>query len=98
LAVSPAFAKDTGYLFVSSEKDNNISVLDAKTFEVIKRIGTAARPRHLQFSPDRSKIYAACGDGSAIDIIDVAKLELVDRIAGIEDPELFDISGDGKTL
>ena len=94
----PAFAKDTGYLFVSSEKDNNISVLDAKTFEVVKRIGTAARPRHLQFSPDRSKIYAACGDGSAIDIIDVAKLELVDRIAGIEDPELFDISADGKTL
>lgn len=98
LAASPVFAKDTGYLFVSSEKDNNISVLDAKTFEVVKRIGTAARPRHLQFSPDRSKIYAACGDGAAIDIIDVAKLELVDRIAGIEDPELFDISVDGKTL
>ncbi|UJS25480.1 beta-propeller fold lactonase family protein [Thiothrix winogradskyi] len=98
LAALPVFAKDTGYLFVSSEKDNNISVLDAKTFEVVKRIGTAARPRHLQFSPDRSKIYAACGDGAAIDIIDVAKLELVDRIAGIEDPELFDISADGKTL
>lgn len=98
LAAPPIFAKDTGYLFVSSEKDNNISVLDAKTFEVVKRIGTAARPRHLQFSPDHSKIYAACGDGSAIDIIDVAKLELVDRIAGIEDPELFDISADGKTL
>ncbi len=98
LAALPAFAKDTGYLFVSSEKDNNISVLDAKTFEVVKRIGTAARPRHLQFSPDHSKIYAACGDGSAIDIIDVAKLELVDRIAGIEDPELFDISADGKTM
>lgn len=98
LAASPAFAKDTGYIFVSSEKDNNISVLDAKTFEVVKRIGTAARPRHLQFSPDHSKIYAACGDGAAIDVIDVAKLELVDRIAGIEDPELFDISADGKTL
>ncbi len=98
LVASPSFAKDTGYLFVSGEKDNNISVLDAKTFEVVKRIGTAARPRHLQFSPDRSKIYAACGDGAAIDVIDVAKLELVDRIAGIEDPELFDISADGKTL
>lgn len=98
LVVNPAFAKDTGYLFVSSEKDNNISVLDAKSFEVVKRIGTAARPRHLQFSPDHSKIYAACGDGAAIDVIDVAKLELVDRIAGIEDPELFDISADGKTM
>lgn len=98
LVASPCFAKGTGHLFVSSEKDNNISVLDANTFEVVKRIGTAARPRHLQFSPDHSRIYAACGDGAAIDVIDVAKLELVERIAGIEDPELFDISADGKTL
>ncbi len=97
LSVS-AYAKDTGHIFVSSEKDNNISVLDGKTYEVIKRIGTAARPRHLQFNPDHTLIYAASGDGNAIDVIDVAKLELVDRIGEIEDPELFDLSPDGKTL
>lgn len=94
----PVLAKDTNRLFISSEKDNNISVLDAKTFEVIKRIGTAARPRHLQFNPDKTLIYAACGDGNAIDIIDVEKMELVDRIDAIDDPELFDFSPDGKTL
>lgn len=94
----PAGAAGTGYLFVSSEKDNAITVLDGETYEVIKQIGTAARPRHLQFNPDRTLIYAACGDGDAIDVIDVAKLELVDRIAGIDDPELFDLSADGKTM
>lgn len=94
----PAGAKDTGYIFVSSEKDNVISVLDGETYEVVKQIGTAARPRHLQFNPDRSLIYAACGDGNAIDVIDVEKLELVDRIDGIDDPELFDLSADGKTM
>ena len=95
---SNLYAKGTGYLFVSSEKDNAISVLDGSSYELVKQIGTAARPRHLQFSPDHSLIYAACGDGDAIDIIDVAKLELVDRIIGIDDPELFDISADGKTM
>lgn len=94
----PVYAKGTGYLFISSEKDNNISVLDGKTYEVIKRIGTEARPRHLQFNADKTQIYAAAGDGNAIDVIDVAKLELVDRIGEIDDPELFDLSADGKTM
>jgi len=92
------YAKDSGYLFISSEKDNAISVLDGETHELVKQIGTAARPRHLQFNPDQTLIYAACGDGDAIDIIDVAKLELVDRIVGIDDPEAFDLSADGKTM
>ena len=91
-------AKDTGYLFVSSEKDNAVTVLDGKTYDVVKIIPTAARPRHLQFNPEQTLIYAACGHGNAIDIIDVAKLELVDRIAGVDDPEAFDFSPDGKTM
>ena len=99
LAVTPATqAAGTGYLFVSSEKDHAISVLDGKSYEIVKQIRTAARPRHLQFSPDRSRIYAACGEGNAIEIIDVAALELVDRIADVEDPELFDLSPDGSIM
>lgn len=94
----PVYAKGSGYLFISSEKDNNITVLDGKTYEVVKRIGTEARPRHLQFNADKTQIYAAAGDGNAIDVIDVAKLELVDRIGEIDDPELFDLSADGKTM
>lgn len=88
----------TGFVFVSSEKDNAVHVLDAETLAIIKRIGTAARPRHLQFDPTHARIFVACGDGDAIDIIDVASQTLVDRIVGIEDPELFDFSPDGRTL
>ena len=99
LAMAPATrAAGTGYLFVSSEKDHAITVLDGRTYEVVKQIRTAARPRHLAFSPDRSRLYAACGDGNAIDIIDVAALELVDRIGPIDDPEAFDFSPDGETM
>lgn len=95
---SAAIARDTGLIFVSSEKDNVVYVLDGKTYAVIKSIPTAARPRHLQFDPERNRIFVAAGKGNAIDIIDVARLELVDRIAEVEDPELFDFSRDGKTL
>ncbi|MGI9333409.1 MAG: beta-propeller fold lactonase family protein [Gammaproteobacteria bacterium] len=97
-ASGTAMAKDTGYLFVSSEKDHSVTVFDSQSYQVVKTIRTAARPRHLQFNPQRTIIYAACGDGNAVDIIDVAKLELVDRIAEIDDPEAFDFSPDGKTM
>ena len=97
-STTPAWAAGTGYLFVSSEKDHAVSVLDGESYALVKQIRTAARPRHLQFTPDRSRIYVACGDGDAIDVIDVAKLELVDRIGPIGDPEAFEFSPDGETL
>ncbi len=91
-------ARGTGYLFVSSEKDDSVMVLRADSFEVVKVIDTSARPRHLQFDRDRTLIYAVCGEGEAIDIIEVAKLEVVDTILGIADPEALDISPDGRML
>ena len=97
-AASIGWTAGTGYLFVSNEKDHTITVLDGTSYEVVKQIRTAARPRHLAFSPDRSRIYAACGEGNAIDIIDVGTLELVDRIGPIDDPEAFDFSPDGETM
>ena len=97
-AASIGWTAGTGYLFVSNEKDHTITVLDGTSYEVVKQIRTAARPRHLAFSPDRSRIYAACGEGNAIDIIDVGTLELVDRIEPIDDPEAFDFSPDGETM
>ena len=97
-STATSWAAGTGYLFVSSEKDHAVSVLDGESYALVKQIRTAARPRHLQFTPDRSRIYVACGDGDAIDVIDVASLELVDRIGPIGDPEAFEFSPDGETL
>ena len=74
LTVAPAAAKDTGLIFVSNEKSNNIIVLDPKTNEVVKDMKTSRRPRDMHFSADRTKLYVACGDDDVIEIIDVAKL------------------------
>lgn len=95
---STLLAKGTGYIFISSEKDNEVTVLDAKTYDLVKKIETSERPRHMQFNPDRTQIYAACGDGEAIDIISVANLKVVDKIEDIEDPEAFDLSPDGRYM
>jgi len=91
-------AAGTGYIFISSEKDNVVTVLDGASYELVSKIETSDRPRHMAFNADKSLIYVACGDGESIDIIDIAKLEVVDQIEEIEDPEAFDLSPDGKTM
>ena len=84
-------AKDTGLIFVSNEKTNNIIVLDPKTYKVVKDIKVARRPRDMHFSADHSKLYVACGDDDVIDIIDVAKLEVIGKLTTGPSPETFAI-------
>lgn len=43
LAVAPAPAKGTGLIFVSKWKTNNITVIDPKTYQVVKDIKVARR-------------------------------------------------------
>ena len=96
--LTSAMAKGSGYIFVSSERDNAVVVLDPKSFKVIKTIATGDRPRHLRFNGERTLIYAACGEGESIDVIDVAKLEVTQRYEDIEDPEMFDLGPAGRYM
>ena len=92
LLAGPAIAKDTGLVFVSSEKDNAVTALDGRTLEVVKVIPTGKRPRDLMFSPDHTKLYAACGDSNRVDVIDVATLAVTGRIPvgeKLQDPMPF---------
>lgn len=91
LVVVPAAAKNTGLIFVSNEKSNNVLVLDPKTYKVVKDNKTSKRLRDMHFNADRSRLYVACGDDDAIDIIDVAKLEVIGRLKAGSSPETFAI-------
>src|SRR3954469_23373125 len=81
LAPGRSDAKDTGLIFVSNEKTNNLIVLDPKTYKLVKDIKTSRRPRDMHFNADRSKLYVACGDDDVIDVIDVGKLEVIGKLA-----------------
>lgn len=91
LACVPAQAKDTGLIFVSNEKTNNIIVVDPKTNKIVKDIKVARRPRDMHFSADHSLLYVACGDDDVIDILDVAKLQVVGKLKTGPSPEAFAI-------
>jgi len=93
IAATGVSARDTGRVFVSNEKSNDVYVFDPE-FNLIKRIETSRRPRDMKLNEDRTLLYVACGDDDVIDIIDVETLEVVDGIPTGPSPEVFAFSPD----
>ena len=93
LCATPGLAKDTGLIFISLERGNEIVVLNPDLTEH-KRIETSRRPRDMHFNAARDKLYVACGDDDVIDVIDLATLEVVDSIPTGPSPEVFAFSPD----
>ena len=60
-----------GTAYVSSEKDQAITLIDLATLSVKGTIPTCKRGRHIQLTPDRL-IMLACSDSNAADVIDPA--------------------------
>jgi len=94
-----ARGRDTGYVFVSHEKTNNIAVIDPKQdYKIIQWIPTSHRPRDMKFGDSRRLLYVACGDDDVIDVIDVATLKVADHVPTGPSPEMFALSRDEKAL
>lgn len=97
LTAAPLLAKDTGLIFISLERGNEVVVLNPDLTEH-KRIETSRRPRDMHFDAAHEKLYVACGDDDVIDVIDVATLEVVDSIPTGPSPEVFVFSPDEKLI
>jgi PQQ-dependent catabolism-associated beta-propeller protein len=98
LLAAGVHAKDTGKVFVSSEKDNAMAVVDAARGEVVASPALCKRPRHMQLSPDRMQLLVACSDDHRVVVWDIAAGKVVSRLDVGEDPEMFDLSPDGNML
>jgi PQQ-dependent catabolism-associated beta-propeller protein len=94
----PASAAGTGYIFVSNESDDTVTVVDGKSFEVVKTIPTGKRPRDMRWYQGKTKLLVATSGSDHIEVIDVAKLEVVGTIEAGEDPEIFALDPSGKIL
>jgi PQQ-dependent catabolism-associated beta-propeller protein len=94
-----AQAAGTGLVFVSNERSNDIAVIDpSKDDAIIKRIATAGRPRDMSFNRDFTNLLVACGDDDVIQIIDVARLQVIDSVPTGPSPEMFKLSHDDKLI
>lgn len=88
----------SGKVFVSSEKDNVLAVVDAARGEVVGTVPACKRPRQLQRTPDGRRLLVACSDDHRVLALELPSGKVVDRYEVGEDPEMFDLSPDGRTL
>ncbi len=97
LTVAAGACAAQGTAYVSSEKDDALTLIDTKTLTVKGTIATCKRGRHIQRLPD-GKLMVACTDSNAADVIDPATGKSVRRVPLGQEPEAFDLSPDGRTI
>ena len=64
LTLLAGLAQAQGTVYVSSEKDNALTVIDATTLAVKGTIATCKRARHVALTPERL-LMVACTDSNA---------------------------------
>ena len=84
--------------YVSNEKSNTISVIDADKFTVVRTIKVGQRPRGIGLTKDEKFILVAVGDDDTIQVIDTKTYEVVATLPSGPDPELFTQDPAGKIL
>ncbi|MEO1206009.1 MAG: YVTN family beta-propeller repeat protein [Pseudomonadota bacterium] len=97
LLSSYAFAiADTVY--VSNEKDNTISIIDAGTKKVIKTIKVGQRPRGIMLAKDGAWLLVCASDDNRVEVYDANTLEFIKTLPSGPDPELFELHPSGNPL
>jgi PQQ-dependent catabolism-associated beta-propeller protein len=98
LLASGPVAAASGKVFVTSEKDNAMAIVDAASNTVVGSVALCKRPRHMQLAPGGQRLLVACSDDHRVLVWDIASGKTVEKLEVGEDPEMFDVSPDGKML
>ncbi len=85
-------------VFVSNEKDNTLSVIDAQTLKVTKTIKVGKRPRGITLNADGSLLYICASDDNTVQVLDTATGKILHNLPSGEDPEQFALHPDGTHL
>ena len=64
------FRPDGRYVYVTSEANDRIDVIDVNERRVTAVIPTGKRPRNVLFSPDGKRAYVTCELAARVDVID----------------------------
>src|SRR5215210_5587025 len=76
-----AGSPDGRRLYFSSEGERTLTVVDGKTFAIIKKIPLSGRPNNISIARDGSRVYVGIvSEPGAVDVIDTGSLERVKSI------------------
>ena len=88
-----------GRLYVGTELDESISVVDPTSGERVGRLPTQRPQSHMfVLSPDGTRAYSANVDSGSVSIIDVASESVIDVVDVAAQVQRISISPDGTTV
>src|SRR5262245_28504910 len=67
LLTSPVAAADVR-VFVTNEKSNDVTVIDAATRTVVKTLPVGQRPRGVTVSPDGRRVYVSNSNSDSVSV------------------------------
>ena len=71
---------DGAFVYVTSEEDNEVFVIDPLTSKLVAQVKTSPRPRSVGFLPDGSRAYVTSETGNAIDVLDTRRYRVLTTI------------------
>ncbi|WP_298844259.1 YncE family protein [Clostridium sp.] len=92
------FTNDSKYVLVTNNQDNNISVIDAKTYKLINNISVGKGPHGFRISKDSKFAYVANMGEDTVSVVDIANNKELRKIKVGKTPITTGITSDGKTL
>lgn len=77
-----AASPDGRRLYFSSEAERTLTVIDGKSYAIVKKVPLSGRPNNISINPDGSRVYVGIvSEPGAVDVIDTSTLERVKSIA-----------------
>jgi YVTN family beta-propeller protein len=81
------FTPDGTRVVVSDPATNELSIFDAATGNVIKKIQTAEGPSGLLFTPDGKRLFVACASAAKVQVIDTTTWSIAGEVATGTEPD-----------
>lgn len=76
-----AAAPDGSRIYISSEAEQTLHVVDSKTLQTVKKIPLSGRPNNISISKDGRRVYVAIVSApGAVDVIDTSSMDKVKSI------------------
>ncbi len=92
------FTQDSKYVLVTNNEDNNVSVIDAKTYKLVNNISVGKGPHGFRISKDSKFAYVANMGEDTVSVVDIKNNRELRKIKVGKTPVTTAVTSDGKTL
>ncbi|KZL92909.1 YncE family protein [Clostridium magnum] len=92
------FTNDGKYVLATNSDKDNVIIIDAKSYQVVKTVQTEKGPHGFRISKDSKYAYVANYDSDSISIIDINEAKVTKTIKVGKNPVTTAITDDNKTL